>query len=263
MMLKEQRRQYILDQLNNAKALSINQVSQELNVSYMTIWRDLTDLESLGLLQRVRGGAVLAKQDPDHESIPFLNFDPSQDPNSAKKIAIGQYAAKQLVENGDNITIEAGTTASAMAPFLTNKDLTVLTNGLVATLALASRLPHITVMCSGGILIETGAFIGPQAQEFFSHFRVNKAFFGAQGLTLEDGFTDPTPLYSDLKTVMKASAEKIIVLLDSSKLGHRSLIQVLRLENVHILVTDESADPFMLEEIRSRGIDVRVAGDGS
>jgi DeoR/GlpR family transcriptional regulator of sugar metabolism len=51
--------------------------------------------------------------------------------------------------------------------------------------------------------------------------------------------------------------------LDSSKLGHRSLIQVLRLENVHILVTDESADPFMLEEIRSRGIDVRVAGDGS
>ena len=62
---------------------------------------------------------------------------------------------------------------------------------------------------------------------------------------------------------MKASAEKIIVLLDSSKLGHRSLIQVLRLENVHILVTDESADPFMLEEIRSRGIDVRVAGDGS
>jgi DeoR/GlpR family transcriptional regulator of sugar metabolism len=258
-MLKEQRRQYILDQLNKAKALNINQVSQELNVSYMTIWRDLTDLESHGLLQRVRGGAVAAKRDADHEKIPFLNFDPSQDPNYAKKIAIGRYSANHLVENGDNITIEAGTTASAMAPFLTNKDLTVLTNGLVTALTLARRLPHITVMCSGGILIETGAFIGPQVQEFFKHFHVNKAFLSAQGLTLEDGFTDPTPLYSDLKTVMKANAEKIIVLLDSSKLGNRSLIQVLHLEDVHILVTDAYADPNMLEEIRSHGIDVRIA----
>jgi DeoR/GlpR family transcriptional regulator of sugar metabolism len=258
-MLKEQRRQYILDQLNKDKVLSISQVSQELDVSYMTIWRDLTDLESHGLLRRVRGGAVAAKQDPDHESIAFPNFDPVQDPNYAKKIAIGRYAAHNLVENGENITIEAGTTASAMAPFLLHKDLTVLTNGLIATLALAKRFPHVTVMCSGGILIETGAFIGPQAQEFFTQFRVKKAFFGAQGLTLEDGFTDPTPLYSNLKNAMKANAEKIIVLLDSSKLGNRSLIQVLRLEEVDILVTDAFADPSKLEDIQRGGIEVHIA----
>jgi len=259
-MLKQQRRQYILELLKKDKVLSINQISQELGISYMTTWRDLTDLESHGLLQRVRGGAVAIERDTDRDSTPPPNFDPSQIPNYNKKIAIGHYAADHLVENGDNITIEAGTTASAMAPFLKNKDLTVLTNGLLSIVALARRFPDITVMCSGGILIETGAFIGPQAQEFFTHFRVKKAFFGAQGLTLRDGFTDPTPLYSDLKTAMKANAEETIVLLDSSKLGNRSLIQVLRLEEVDILVTDASADPDLLEELQQRGIDVRIAG---
>jgi DeoR/GlpR family transcriptional regulator of sugar metabolism len=262
-MLKEQRRRYILEQLNQEKVLSINRASQDLHVSYMTIWRDLTDMESQGLLQRVRGGALAAKKAPDHESIAFPKFDPSQDPNYPKKILIGRYAANQLVENGDNITIEAGTTASAMVPFLNHKALTVLTNGLLTTLAAARYVPEATVMCSGGILIETGAFIGPQAQEFFTHFRVKKAFVGAQGLTLEDGFTDPTPLYNDLKTAMKANAEKTIVMLDSSKLDNRSLIQVLRLDEVDILVTDAFADRKMLEGLQNHGIDVRVAGPDS
>ncbi|MBN1148201.1 MAG: DeoR/GlpR transcriptional regulator [Anaerolineales bacterium] len=258
-MLREQRLQYILDQLARENAIRITQISQALDVSYMTIWRDLADLESQEKLRRVRGGAISTASEAAPQAAAFANFDPKQDAHGDKKTLIGQYAARELVTDGDNITIEAGTTASAMLPFLQQKNLTVLTNGLVATIEAARNIPDMTVMCSGGILIETGAFIGPQAQEFFEHFRVKRAFLGAKGLTLEDGFTDPTPLYNELKGAIKASAEEIVVLLDSSKLGVRSLIQVMRLEEVNILVTDYQADPELVEALRQRGIDVRIA----
>ena len=108
--------------------------------------------------------------------------------------------------------------------------------------------------------MDTGAFTGPQAEEFFSKFRVKKAFLGAQGLTPEDGFTDPTPLYMNLKKVMKAMTETVIMLLDSSKFGIRSLVQVLPLEEADILVTDADADLGMVGALRKKGIDVRIAG---
>ena len=258
-MLKEQRLQFILDYLKKEKVLIITDISQKLGVSYMTIWRDLADLESQGLLRRVRGGATAVEAGAKYERTIFPNFDPAKDRYYEQKALIGRYTAEALLDDGDNITIEAGTTASAVVPFLHHKDLTVLTNGLVTALMAAQHIPEVTVMCSGGILIETGAFIGPQAQKFFSHFRVKKALFSAQGLTLEDGFTDPTPLYSDLKRAMKANAEKTIMLLDSSKLGVRSLIQVLPLDEVNIVVTDSGANTDFVEALRQRGIEVHIA----
>jgi DeoR/GlpR family transcriptional regulator of sugar metabolism len=227
----------------------------------MTIWRDLVDLENQGALRRVRGGAVEIKKDVTvvtHETI-FPRFDPEHDPFSEQKALIGRFTASELVEEDDIITIEAGTTASSMVPYLHQPKLTVLTNGLVTTLMASRHIPALTVMCSGGILIDTGAFIGPQAQEFFAKFQVNKVFFGAQGLTLEDGFTDPTPLYTQLKAVMKQHAEKIIMLVDSSKIGVRSLIQIMSLAEVDVIVTDPGAPTDIVEGLKKKGIEVYIA----
>lgn len=260
-MLREKRHALILDQLKQDQIITIQDLSENLHVSYMTVWRDLEALEQLGQVQRIRGGAILPsdeKSDSRCTTLPgYLgaNFDINQ----GHKSCIGRYVAQELVENGDFVTIEAGSTASRIAPFLTQSNLTVLTNGLLTSMFLFPMIRQVNVLCCGGVLIETGAFIGPQAEDFFTQFRVKKAFFGAQGFSLEDGFTDPTPLYMRLKDVMRQHTEKVIMMLDSSKLGVRSLVPVMKLEDIDILVTDEDAPSNLIEMIRDRGLDVRIA----
>lgn len=258
-MLRAQRIQYILQRLQTTGTVSIQELSESLGVSYMTIWRDLGVLEDEGHARRVRGGAVWIPPSAEEYPPVFPEFDSRFDPQYEKKQIIAQYAAKALIEDGDFITVEAGTTTSSLIPYLQQKNLTILTNGLVTSWKAANLLDRSTVMCSGGILIETGAFIGPQAESFFSGVRVNKVFFSAKGVTANDGFTDPTPLYSQLKQVMKTSAEQTIMLMDSSKLGVRSLVRVMALEQVDILVTDAAAPEPLIAELRQKGLEVHIA----
>jgi DeoR/GlpR family transcriptional regulator of sugar metabolism len=257
-MAKEQRLRSIMQRVESADSVSIEELRRELGVSYMTMWRDLANLEQQGLVRRVRG-AVISVQ-PDHlaSTAAFPNFDFTRDPYHHLKLRIAQYAARELVCEGDRITIEAGTTASLIVPALQQQGLTILTNGLMTALLAARRLPDLTIMCSGGILISTGAFIGPPAEEFFPRYRVQKAFFSAQGLTLEDGFTDPTPLYTRLKCAMRQNADRTIVLIDSSKFGFNSLVQVMRLDEVDTIVTDAGASPAIVSGLHARGIEVLV-----
>jgi DeoR/GlpR family transcriptional regulator of sugar metabolism len=257
-MLREKRHTLILNWIRQDRLVSVAELSQRLSVSYMTVWRDLDLLEKQGLVGRVRGGAVLGK------GLEVRLLDGATGRAGECKLQIGRYAAQHLVEAGDTILVEAGTTASSLVPFLDQPNLTVLTNGLhttqlLYTLKQQDPQRNLTAMCSGGILIETGAFTGPQAEDFFARFRVKKAFLGAQGVSLEDGYTDPTPLYSNLKKVMKASTERVIMLLDSSKFGVRSLVQVMDLNEVDLLVTDPGAPEEIVAGLRKAGIDVRLA----
>jgi len=259
-MLKEQRQQYILNQVQREKVVSISDLSKSLGVSYMTVWRDLVFMESQGLLLRIRGGATSTLDDISSMDRVLPHFDPAYNLKNEKKSRIARYAAQNLVKPGENIIIEAGTTVSEIIPYLTQENLTILTNGLATSLIAAQFIPRITLLCSGGVLIETGAFIGPQAEAFFSQFSVNTVFFGAQGLTIENGFTDMTPLYTQLKNAMKQNAGQIVVLLDSTKWGVRSLTRVLTIEEVNIIVTDQDAPPDMVARLIAMGCDVHIAG---
>lgn len=253
-----------MELVNQEQLVTIRDLSDRLGVSYMTIWRDLKELESRDLVHRFRGGAAGKKEvAADHKSRIMLPSTSASDWAAGKKAAIGRYAAKNLIEDGDSITVEAGTTASSLIPFLENTRLTVLTNGLAASVMASKKLQDLTLICSGGILIETGAFTGPQAEEFFSEFRVKKAFFGAKGFTLEDGFTDPSPLYIRLKNAMKKNTEKIILMIDSSKFGTRSLIQVMNLNEVDIIVTDDEAPREIVDALLKKGVDIRIAKNES
>jgi DeoR/GlpR family transcriptional regulator of sugar metabolism len=260
-MIREQRHNRILELIRQEKLVSIHELAGRLDVSYMTISRDLEELEAEGSLRRIRGGAMLIKNEVDLASPLFPLFNPQLDPHHLQKAAIGRYAARHLVQDGDYITLEAGSTASSMMQFLHQSNLTILTNGLLASILAAPNVHNLTLMCSGGILIDAGAFIGPQAEDFFSKFRVKKAFFGARGLTEKDGFTDLTPLYTRLKNVMRQNTEKAIMLLDSSKLGIRSLVQVMTLNEVDMIVTDAGAPTDIVTALKGRGIDIRIADE--
>ena len=255
-MLKNERQKQLLEIINKEKVVAIADLCKRLEVSHMTIWRDLDELADAGLIQRIRGGAM-ANEHPDFNILGTHILE--QDPYAAQKSSIGHYAAHHLVDEGDFITVEAGSTASSLVPFLQVPNVTLLTNGLLTSLLAYHSNIEVNLICSGGVLIETGAFTGPQAEDFFNSHRVCKAFLGAAGLTVNDGFTDPTPLYLRIKKAMMSNADQIILMLDSSKLGVRSLLQVADFEDVDILVTDTGISAEMVAALEQLGIEVQIA----
>jgi DeoR/GlpR family transcriptional regulator of sugar metabolism len=256
MASKDERLRKIVEWIDREGHLSVKDLSARLEVSTMTVWRDLGDLEQAGEIRRVRGGGARA-QDPVAE-------EPSVDNkailHNREKCSIAQYVAENLVGNDQIIILEGGTTVSAMVPYLTKNNLTVLTNGLYTLLAASELVPQLTVMGCGGMLRSKSlTFVGPQAETFFENVHADQFFLGGTGLTLVEGVTDPSPLEIQMKRAMHRAAKRTVLMMDSSKFGRRSLAQILPLEEVGALVTDPEAPPEMLDQLRSLGIDVHIA----
>ncbi len=236
--------------------ISVDHLVTVLGVSPMTVWRDLAVLDQSGKVKRVRGGVM--KREADNSVEPF--YKSKQVLNKEKKSVIARFAAEHFVEDNDIIILEAGTTAGAMIPFLKQSNLTVLTNGLGNLNDLSSCVPHISVLGCGGILRNVAyTFVGPQAEDFFRGIRARTLFLGATGLALPEGITDPNPLETQVKRAMAQSASRIILLLDSSKFGVRSLAPVIPLGQIHTIITDAAAPADHLDYLRSLDIQVLIA----
>jgi DeoR/GlpR family transcriptional regulator of sugar metabolism len=255
-----ERRQQIIKDIDVLDDNIIPRLSQKYGVSEMTIRRDLKVLEETGLIKRTYGGAVrwpLAAVEPT-----LVARDKRQTMASAQKLRIARYAAEHLVERNDIIILEGGTTATAMAPFLSDKDdLTVVTNGLATAEELRRHLPlSATILSTGGILRpESSTCVGPVTERFFREFNANRLFLSASGITLADGITDPKMLEIQVKRAMIDSARQVVMLLDSSKFGVRSLMRVIEFHEIYLLVTDDDAPPELLAGLRERGVSVVVA----
>lgn len=221
----------------------------------MTIWRDLKKLEKMGYIQRVRGGAIKSGLPDGYE--PF--FESKERIYNEQKKKIAQYAAEHLIAKDEIIILEGGTTVGHMISYLSQPNLTILTNGLSALVRIAHHVPRFNVICCGGMLREKShTFVGPQAEAFFANFHAHKFFLGATGLNLEDGLTDPNPLEIQIKRAMHKCAEQTIVLLDSSKFGVRSLTQIIPFDEIDALVTDAEAPRSILDGLAAIGIQIHV-----
>jgi DeoR/GlpR family transcriptional regulator of sugar metabolism len=230
MVLKEERLHKIIEWIKAENHLSVKDLSARLQVSTMTVWRDLGELEKAGEIRRVRGGAARSL-DPLSEEPFFVNKTVL---NSAIKCNIGQYAAENLVGNNQIIILE-GHTVGSIVPFLDKASLTVLTNGLNTLVAASQMLPSLNVISCGGMLRQKSlTFVGPQAEMFFENFHADQFFLGASGITLEEGITDPNPLEIQIKRTMHRAARRTVLLLDSTKFGRRSLAPILPLQEIDV-----------------------------
>lgn len=254
-LLTEQRRQIISSLIQDKGLVTTDELVVELGVSPQTVWRDLTALEQEGKARRLRGGAARLETDPETE--PF--YKNKQILNKEKKSSIARYAAERFVADNDLIILEAGTTVGGMVKYLTQRNLTVITNGLGTINELDLRLPNVTAICCGGLLRDVGhTFVGPQAEAFFCNLHARRLFLSATGLVFPEGITDPNLLEIQVKRAMANSAGQIILLLDSTKFGVRSLSPILPLEKINILVTDSAAPQEYLEKFRRMNIEVHV-----
>lgn len=253
----ELRRDQIVAFVQDRSNATTEELGEHFGVSLMTVWRDLTALEEEGRLRRVRGGAARIERREDIEPL----YDSKRILNPTAKERIARYAAEHFVKDGDIFFMEAGTTVAAMAKYLAGyQHLTVIGNGLGTMNELARLVPAVNIYCCGGMLRPVAfTFVGPQAEEYFRNINASTCFLGATGLTITEGITDVSLLEIQVKRAMAASADRVIFLMDSSKVGVRSLARIVPLSEVDVLVTDSDCPAPFLDALRTMGVEVHIA----
>jgi DeoR/GlpR family transcriptional regulator of sugar metabolism len=247
-----QRRQAILTAFDGAGQLSVAELSSRFGVSEVTIRTDLRALSRQGLLVRTRGGATAVMTQPE------ISFDIRQQQQAEQKARIARAAAA-LVRDGDAITLDASTTAMAMIPYLENRrDLTVVTNSLKAALGLL-RNRHVNVIMPGGRLRRDSiSLVGSNGRRELAQIHLRMGFFGARGVTLEQGLTDVNLEEAEWKRRMVANCQTIIALLDATKWGQVGVITFAQIQQVDHIIADEDAPAELVEAVRGRGVEVTI-----
>lgn len=235
-MLTENRHTTILELVNSRGSVKLSELCTELNTSESTIRRDLTILDERGLLTKVHGGAISqndsfskSEQDVEKKSALFIK----------EKIAIAKYAAG-LIDDGDAVYIDAGTTTEKMIEQITAKNVTFVTNGFIN----AKKLAHFgfKVFVPGGeIKPSTEAIIGGECVLSLQQYNFNKCFIGANGISLTGGITTPDKNEAIVKSTVMAVSKEVFILADHSKFDQITSARFAVLGNGEI-ITDKPVD---------------------
>ena len=253
-MISDQRHQTIINLLEDLGAVTVSDLVKEFKVSEMTIRRDLDILENQGLLRRVHGGAV-SRRGRSYEP-PFML---RTSENLENKIRISQAAA-DLIQNGDSITLDVGTTTLEIARHLQNKqDLTVITPSLQIANELINH-PGIRLILTGGILrIGELSMVGHLAERIFEDFFVDKLFLGAGAVDLKAGVSEFNIEDALVKRAMVKSAKSVVLVADSSKFNQVAFTSIVPLSDIHTIITDKELDPRLAAQIQAKGIELILA----
>jgi ribose transport system substrate-binding protein len=244
------RRQTILALLKQAGELDVNVLATRLGVSANTIRNDFNALAASGQLQRVHGGAALPDLplETSHDGIAV--FSRRQAQNQAAKLQVARWAA-DMVEDGDSIVLDAGTTIYLMAHFLDNRrNLTVITNGVEVGRKLAQNSSN-RVWFLGGLLGEDGVPGGSLLSEpFLKDIHIKTAFVSCSGFSPEAGLTEAGFPEAEIKSAMIGAAGAVVALIDSSKFGKVDLAPFARTEQIARIFTDSNLEPAWIEPVQ-------------
>jgi len=233
--LERQRR--ILDILEGCESARNMDLARHLQVTPMTLWRDLVALEENGLVRRFRGRVSRREA-----SVIEPDFLAKADVAAAAKSRIAAYAARHLIQAGDSLALDGGTTVAAIACEILPPDLTILTNSLHTARLFMNHPARPAVYACGGLLREkSGTFIGREALSFFSRRRTVRYFLSATGVDAVEGVTDLTLEDNEVKRAMASGSAEVVLLADRGKFGVVSLMRVLPWRRIHRLVTDAPA----------------------
>ncbi len=209
----EVRQLELLEILRKEKQATVTYLSKKLFASEATIRRDLTELEKLGYLKRVHGGAIIGGA-PDRE-IPFIVREDEQ--RGAKEI-MAEKAAKYL-HKGEVVFLDGSSSAKRMVkPLKEVEDVLVVTSGARTALSLAEN--DIRVICTGGQMItKSFSYVGAHAEECIRSMHADVVFFSCRGLSDSGEMTDVAIEEVNLRRVMLQRAKTKVLLCDSSKFG--------------------------------------------
>lgn len=260
-MLSEERRSRIEELLAQQPTVVISELAELFGTSEMTIRRDLDELESRGICQRIHGGAMSLRI--QYHNVVYPLFSAREQAQALEKAAIGRAAA-ELVQWGETIAVDSGTTAANMAYALRDHSpLTVITNSMRVMDQLYD-VTNITVISPGGTLSVEGispgggdlAFVGPLTASTLRSFRPSKAFISTSGLTISDGIFNASLPQAEVKRILIEIAEQVILITDHSKFGQASGFIFASVDAVHTVITDVAVPQQDVKRLRSMGIRV-------
>ena len=235
-MLARQRQEHILERVAATGGVRVADVVEELGISEMTVRRDITELVTQGLVERVHGGAVAAGPttlEPRFTAKSTLNLE--------AKRRIGQAAAA-MVRPGDSLALSAGTTTLALAQALT-------------------ELEHFapTVVITGGERTPSNALVGLVAIDALSTMRVEWVFLGAHGFTPEAGLMTPNLQEASANQALVAAGRTVVATLDSSKWGVLGLRSFCATRDIGVLVTEAEPDADGVDALTQAGTRLTIA----
>lgn len=247
------RHQTILKKIEEEKYVAVADLCLELEVSAVTIRKDLKFLEEKGLLHRTHGGASIEN--------PYINDRPVNEKEKIRvqeKSNIAVEAAKKINEH-DSILIASGTTVQALARAIDTKEkLTVITSSLNVTLELI-RFKHIDVLQLGGyVRHSSSSVVGNQAVGILENVSCSKLFLGVDGIDLEYGLSTTHLEEAQLNQKMIKAAERTIVLADSSKFGKKSFGRICSLDDIDEIITDSGISKGIVPLLEEKGIVVTI-----
>lgn len=253
---QEARYQAILNVLHKTGSVSVDALSEQLNVTVVTIRRDLDALERKGLLHRTHGGAVPIQPlfyEPFRRDRSFVMQVERQ---ADEKRRIG-YAAAALIEPDETIAVTPGTTADAVVRALPlNHNLTVVTNTANVAMELSKR-KDIKVFVTGGTLHgEWFSLVGPHAIRGLDNMLIHTLFIGADGLDPDWGATSFDQDEGELCRTMAEHARRLIAVVDHTKLGKVANWRICQVRSLHTIVTDTGATDVMLAPYRKMGVEI-------
>jgi len=248
-----ERHNEILILANEVGKVSVDELANLYAVSTVTIRNDLNSLDSKGLLVRSRGGAILptglAKELTIHQKH-------SKNSNIKKKVA---HEAVKLINNGDAIILDSGTTTEEVALKLArHKQLKVLTNGLNIAAKLA-LYENVEVMLTGGTLRQKSmSFFDDKAENSLRHYHFDKVILGVDGFDLVAGITTHFSQEANLNRLMCKKSTQVIVVTDSSKFGKRGCYIVQPIHKIDTLITDKGIPANYIQALKLAGVEIII-----
>jgi DeoR family transcriptional regulator, aga operon transcriptional repressor len=254
-LLIEERRRRICELLYAEGRVTVEALATRFGTSQVTVRADLTALETAGVLTRTHGGAVLPvaeERDPP--------LDVKQLRHHPEKVRIA-HAAAALIQDGETIILDSGTTTAEIARVIRRADLkgiNVITNALNIA-ALLMDTPAVRLIVPGGMLRrESNSLSGPMAESALAKLQADRLYLGADGIDPQVGVMTPHVQEAELNAQMISIARQVVVVADSSKLTRRNISLIARVEQIHKLITDRAAPDTAVKALRQRGVDVQL-----
>jgi DeoR family transcriptional regulator, aga operon transcriptional repressor len=248
-MLIEERRQYIVGLAQKHGRVLVEELSESLGISRITIRKDLDYLQGRGLLQRTHGGALL----PGSGALSDPSLQEKEGRHSQEKLRIAAAAAN-LVQEGQCVLLDSGTTTTAIARALKRfSHLTIITNAVNIAGELSGT--DFEVLLTGGSLRKNSfSLVGPLAEDMLHDMHADILFLGVDGFDLEVGLTTPNVMESRVNRAMVKASSMVVAVCDSTKFNRRSLSKIVDAAAIHHVVTDTDLAPETADALRSLGI---------
>ncbi len=249
--MKKERIEEIAELLDKRGKLTLEQLDEYFpNVSQMTLRRDLLQLEQLGRIIRVRGGAMSVKEVQKVSGEPYAKKTVT---HTDEKIEIAQKAAS-LIEENCSLFMDGGTTAMYLAKETPDINIHVFTNGLAVAIELAQKKQINITLLGGQLMKDNLSTASPVARSYFENTNFELAIISASAFTPEDGFSCGSQTEADLLQGIRKKARAMYMMLDSSKIGKIMPYTFARLEDINVLITDSNFPAELKEMFTQKNI---------